>query len=271
MLSHLPREGKAYKVKFKWRAGLLTGGVVGAEFAAFDAAPGGFVLAVTEGGLHLIDGVHLAVAEVIHYGIEEELQDLADAGIFAEGVFLQQEGTHGEDDAVQHRHQEEADHKVEIHDAEEERDRHRDIAQHLKERADEFKDPEVGQAEHADAAVLRAEGHVFMAEERIDKADVPALALLFQVGKVIRGLRPADGIRQELDGIRALVAEHIAVELHDELHILADAARGVAAGLDDRLLVEGAESAGDDEQHAHFVKADTAGEKGAEILIGLEH
>ena len=65
---------------------------------------------IAESQLHSM--VELAIAEVVQNGIEEQLHDLADARVLPEGVLLHEQGANRQDDAVEHRHKEEAEHKV---------------------------------------------------------------------------------------------------------------------------------------------------------------
>ena len=110
-----------------------------------------------------------------------------------------------------------------------------------------------------------------MAQQRVDQADVPALALFLQVTQIIRRLGPADRVRQELDGIGALAFQHVLVELDHQFHVLADAAGRIAPCVDDELLVERPEGAGNDEQHAHLVKTDAPRQESPQILVRLQH
>ena len=109
-----------------------------------------------------------------------------------------------------------------------------------------------------------------MLEKRVDQADVPALALLLQIGQALRRLCPTDRIGQKTNGVLAFFIVHELMKLYDELHVFANAVARVAADFDDGGLVEGAECTGDDEQHAHHVKPDSAGQKCAQILRGLK-
>src|SRR5207249_2639652 len=57
---------------------------------------------------------------------------------------------------------------------------------------------------------------------------------------------------------------------HHQLHVLADRLYGEAAGLQDRIAPEDAESAGDDQQRIEKAERHTSAEEGADVLDGLE-
>ncbi|MPM26638.1 hypothetical protein SDC9_73142 [bioreactor metagenome] len=240
------------------------------EFLALQFAPAVLVLPKAERGFHLIHRVDLAVAEVIDKRVEEQLQELLDIGVLLKRILLQQQRADRKDGAVEYCHEEEREHEPDVHHAEQERNRDEDIPECLDERARELKDPIIRQANRADAPVLGIEEHLLVPEQCVDQTDMPAFALLFQVGELFRRLRPADGVRQEAYGVFALLVVHELMQLDHQLHILADAIASVAARFDDGGLVECAERAGDDEQHAHHVEADSTGQKRAQVFSGLQ-
>lgn len=63
---------------------------------------------------------------------------------------------------------------------------------------------------------------------------------------------------------------HVLVQLHHQLHVLADGADRVAPHLNDRALAERAERARYDEQDAHGIEPDAAGEEGAQVFHHLQ-
>jgi hypothetical protein len=96
-----------------------------------------------------------------------------------------------------------------------------------------------------------------------------AVALAAEDAVLLRRLRPADRVGDEGDPVRAPRVAAVAVQAHDQLGVLADRRRVVAARLDDGLAPEQAERAGDDQQHVDPRPAGTAGEERAQVLDDL--
>ena len=154
--------------------------------------------------------------------------------------------------------------------AEADGDAERDVAGELDQRAERLEDHEVRHREQADRAVAAASDHAPVPPQGLDQAAVPAVALARQHPQRGRRLGPADGVGDEHDAVVLAPLAAVAVQAHDELGVLADGRRVVAARVDHGLAAEQAEGAGDDEQRADARPADAAGQERAQVLDDLD-
>jgi hypothetical protein len=128
----------------------------------------------------------------------------------------------------------------------------------------------MAEAEEADPAVARIEQHRLVLEKGLQRAALPAGALPSQDAEVLGHLGPADRLGNELDAIVLPEVAEVAVELDDQLHVLADSAVAVASDRHRRLALEQAEGAGDDRQRLHRAQRQPGHQEGAQIFDDLD-
>src|SRR6202007_273114 len=98
----------------------------------------------------------------------------------------------------------------------------------------------VAEAEHADRAVAAVQDHVAMAVERLERTALPAHALTREHAQALGRLGPAHRLRNEADAIVLPALAHPAMDLDDDLEVLAHRAVRVAADLDRHRAAEDA-------------------------------
>src|SRR5690348_14882966 len=104
-----------------------------------------------------------------------------------------------------------------------------------------------------------------MPEESLESAALPSGALAAERGKALRSFRPADRLGDELDTIIQLPLDVKAMELDDQLHVLADRSMAIAAYLKHRVAPEQAECARDDRQNLHRAQRYARHQESAQI------
>jgi hypothetical protein len=105
--------------------------------------------------------------------------------------------------------------------------------------------------------------------EGLDEPTVPALALGAEDGPRGRHLGPGHGVGNERHDVGEPTLAQVTVQSDDEVHVLGDAVRPVAADGEHVVALEEAERPRDDETAAEAVPAEPSEEKGAEVLDDL--
>ncbi len=109
-----------------------------------------------------------------------------------------------------------------------------------------------------------------MANDHLDQAALPAVALAHERAEVLRALGPADRVGEEGDPAGLLALALVAMQPQHELGVLADGRRVIAPDLDADVAPEEPERARDDQQHAALRPADAAAEEGTQVLDDLQ-
>src|SRR6185437_8798917 len=190
------------------------------------------------------DVVELAIAEILQNGGEHQHEQVAGAREAPELELLEDERADADRDAEDEGERQEREEEFEAERAGRPEQRDEQISQQLEGRTEQVGEQRVAEAEHADRAIAAVQDHVAMAVERLERAALPAHALARQDAQTLRRLGPAHRLGNEADAVMLAALVHPAMDLDDDLQVLADRAVRVAADLDRDRAAEDAEGAG---------------------------
>src|SRR5690242_13697613 len=105
-----------------------------------------------------------------------------------------------------------------------------------------------------------------MLEEGLERAALPARALVAEDLERFGGLGPAHRVGHVADPVVALLLAHVAVELDHQLEILADGLLAESADLDRGIAPEAPERARYDQQRAHLAEPEPGHQERAQVF-----
>jgi hypothetical protein len=124
--------------------------------------------------------------------------------------------------------------------------------------------------EQPHAAVARVQRHALVLEKAFQRALLPAGPLTPQHAQRLRHFGPAGGIRDEADAIFPPFLDHVAVEAHDDVEVLAKRPGRIAADLHHHIAAEQPEGARYDQQGVDPAPGKPPHQEGSQIFHDLD-
>ena len=212
---------------------------------------------------------HLAIPDRLNERKQAHQHQITEPRITTETEFLEYDRPEAEQRAVAERDNEKENRELDVDGSHVQPDHAHDVADQLDHRRQHLAEQEVWIRHHSHPAILGIEEQILVVPQHINQPAVPPLALTAEYAETRGHFGPGDGIGNETDLVRFTLRSQMTTQANDEVHILTNSARAVAADIEQMPPVEHTERTGDDHAATHRIPAESAEEKRAQIFHRL--